>query len=74
MRHQSFGAMMLSLGDEVATGMIENALNPTWLWTTKPHEAAAAARKAYVAVSGIPVVGPLLAPRQRRRPLPSDGL
>src|SRR6185436_925140 len=50
MRHQSFAAMISSLGDQIATGMIQNSIKSMLaLDMTKPKEAAAAARKGYLA-------------------------
>ncbi len=48
MRQQSFSKAMLSLGDQVAAGTIQNALKSILADDmTKPHDAAKAARKAF---------------------------
>jgi len=64
MRHQSFAAMMSNIGDQVATGMIQNAIKSMLaLDMTKEKDAAAAARKAFnagLSFGGIP--GMILAP------------
>lgn len=50
MRHQSFASMIGSIGDQVAGSMIQNAIKSmVALDMTKPKEAAAAARKAFLA-------------------------
>lgn len=50
MRHQSFGFMITSLGSEVASGMMQNAIKSVLADDfTKEHDAAAAARKAFLA-------------------------
>jgi hypothetical protein len=49
-RHERMGKMMVQLGDQMAMGMIQNALKSIIADDmTKPHDAAAAARKAYLA-------------------------
>jgi len=66
MRHQSFASMVTSLGDQVATGMIQNAIKSILTNDmTKESDAAAAARKAYLAGMHFPfpaniVMGPAL--------------
>jgi hypothetical protein len=66
MRHQTFGQMMVSVGDQVASGMIQNALKSIMSNDmTKESDAAAAARKAYLAGMHFPfpvniVMGPAL--------------
>jgi hypothetical protein len=48
--HERMGKMMVQLGDQMAMGMIQNALKSIIADDmTKPHDAAAAARKAYLA-------------------------
>jgi hypothetical protein len=48
MRHQSFGAMMTSIGSQIASGMIQNALKSMMADDmTKEKDAAHAARKAF---------------------------
>jgi len=55
MRHQSFAAMMSSIGNEVASGMMKNALmSMMTLDMTKEKEAAAAARKGWLAGMSFP--------------------
>jgi len=50
LRHQTFSRMMVSLGDEVAAGMLQNAIKSILADDmTKEHDAAAAARKAFKA-------------------------
>jgi|HubBroStandDraft_5_1064220.scaffolds.fasta_scaffold16396_2 hypothetical protein len=50
MRHQTFSKMMVSLGDQVVGGMIQNAIKSILADDmTKEHDAAAAARKAFLA-------------------------
>jgi len=50
MGHESFSKALISLGDQVATGMIENALKSMMADDmTKEKDAAAAARKAFLA-------------------------
>jgi hypothetical protein len=67
MRHETFGKMMLSLGDQVAAGMIQNALKSILaLNMEKPHQAAAAGRMGWLAGMRFPfpadlVMAPLLA-------------
>jgi len=47
--HESFGKMMRSIGNEVATGMMENAIKSVLANDfTKESDAAAAARRAYL--------------------------
>ena len=49
MRHQSFASMMGSIGDEVASGMLQTAIKSAMaLDFGKEKEAAAAARKAFL--------------------------
>src|SRR5581483_3641831 len=46
-RHESFSKMMIGLGDQIASGMMQTAIKSILADDmTKPHEAAAAARKA----------------------------
>lgn len=55
MGHQSFASMMNSIGSQVAEGMIQNSLKDIMaLDMTKEREAAAAARKMYLAGSSLP--------------------
>jgi hypothetical protein len=67
MMHQSFGQMMNSLGNEVVSGMMQNALKAILANDmTKPSDAAHAARKAWIAGSHFPfpldvVMPPILA-------------
>ena len=62
MRHQSFGRMINSLGDEIATGMIQNAIKSILADDmTKEHDAAAAARKAFLAGMQLPFPANLVA-------------
>jgi hypothetical protein len=50
MRHQSFAHMLDSLGSQIASGMMENAIKSIMANDmTKESDAAAAARKAYLA-------------------------
>jgi hypothetical protein len=50
MRHETFAKMMVSLGDQVAAGMMENALKSMMADDmTKEKDDAAAARKAFLA-------------------------
>lgn len=64
---QSFATMMNSLGSQVAQGIIQNALlSIMQLDAQRPHEAAAAARAAYVSGMKLPfpanlVAAPILA-------------
>lgn len=66
MRHQSFAAMMGSLGDQIISGMIQNAIKSILMNDmTKESDAAAAARKAFLAGMHFPfpaniVMGPAL--------------
>jgi len=66
MRHQSFAKMMVSLGDQVIGGMMETAIKSVLANDfTKESDAAAAARKAYLAGMHFPfpaniVMGPAL--------------
>lgn len=47
---ESWGKMMNAIGSQVASGMLENAIKSILMDDmTKPHDAAAAARKAYLA-------------------------
>ncbi|WP_188553365.1 hypothetical protein [Edaphobacter dinghuensis] len=67
MGHQTFASMMNSIGSQVAEGMIQNSLKDLMaLDMTREREAAAAARKMYLAGSSLPfpaniVMGPVLA-------------
>lgn len=67
MRHETFGKMMVSLGDQLASGMIQNALKSIMADDmTKERDAARAARDMYKAGSQFPfpaniVMGPVLA-------------
>ena len=55
MRHQSFAAMMSSIGDQIATGMIENAIKSMLAMDmTKEKDASHAARKAFNAGMDFP--------------------
>jgi hypothetical protein len=50
MRHQTFAAMLNSIGDQIASGMMENAIKSILTNDmTKESDAAAAARKAFLA-------------------------
>jgi hypothetical protein len=66
MGHKSFAAVMSSIGNQIATGMIENAIKSILANDmTKESDAAAAARKAYLAGMHFPfpvniVMGPTL--------------
>lgn len=66
MAHQTFGAMMSSIGDQITSGMIQNAIKSILANDmTKESDAAAAARKAYLAGMHFPfpvnvVMGPVL--------------
>lgn len=59
LRHQTFGKMLLGIGDEIAQGMIQNAIKSILADDmSKEHDAAAAARKAFLAgESTIPGIG-----------------
>ncbi len=65
-RHASFSQTMISLGDQVASGMIQNAIKAILANDmTKPSDAASAARKAFNAGMKFPfpvnlVMGPAL--------------
>lgn len=49
-RHQSAGQMLISIGNTIAQGMIQNAIKSIMADDmTKPHDAAHAARKAFIA-------------------------
>jgi hypothetical protein len=67
MRHQSFASMMGGLTDQVASGMIQTAIKSILADDmTKEHDAAAAARKAYLAGMQFPfpanvVIAPAMA-------------
>lgn len=67
MRRERFSKMMVSLGDQVASGLIQNAIKSMLADDmTKERDAAAAARKAYLAGMHFPfptnlVMAPLLA-------------
>jgi len=55
MGHESFTKMMLTLGDQVVSGMIQNALMSIMAADmTKEREAAAAARKMFLAGASLP--------------------
>jgi hypothetical protein len=55
MRHQSFGAMMLSIEDQIATGMLKNALvDMMTMDMTRERDAAHAARQMFIAGSHLP--------------------
>jgi hypothetical protein len=66
MRHQTFGAMMVGIGNQVVSGMMQNAIKSVMANDfTKESDAAAAARKAYLAGMHFPfpaniVMGPAL--------------
>lgn len=66
-RHETFARMIKGVGDQVAQGMLENAFKSILAMDmTKPHEAAAAARKGWLAGMDFPfptdlVMAPLLA-------------
>jgi len=66
MRHESIGKMMVSIGDTVASGMMQNAIKSVMANDfTKESDAAAAARKAFLAGWHFPwpvniVMGPAL--------------
>lgn len=50
MRHQTFGQMLLSIGDQIASGMIQSAIKyMLTLDMSKKSEAAAAARMGFIA-------------------------
>jgi hypothetical protein len=55
MRQESFAKMMVTLGDQVVGGLIQNAIKSILAEDmTKEHDAAAAARKAYVSGMSMP--------------------
>lgn len=55
MRHQAFGKMIVSIGDQVATGMMQNAIKSVLADDfTKERDAAAAARRMFLAGSQFP--------------------
>jgi hypothetical protein len=64
--HKSIASIMRGLGDQVAEGLMQNAMKAILADDmTKPHDAAAAARKAYLAGMQFPfpaniVMGPAL--------------
>ena len=66
MAHETFGKMMSSIGDQIASGMIQNAIKSIMANDmTKESDAAAAARKAFLAGMHFPfplnvVMGPAL--------------
>jgi hypothetical protein len=66
MRHQSFASMMDSIGNQVVSGMMQNAIKSVMANDfTKESDAAAAARKAFLAGMHFPfpaniVMGPAL--------------
>jgi hypothetical protein len=50
MQHETFGKMMMGIGDQVAQGMLENAIKSIMANDmTKESDAASAARKAFLA-------------------------
>jgi hypothetical protein len=65
-RHESFSKAMIGMGDQVASGIMQNAIKSILADDmTKEHDAAAAARKAYLAGMHFPfpaniIMGPLL--------------
>jgi chemotaxis protein histidine kinase CheA len=65
--HETFGKMMIGIGNQVASGLMENAIKSVMANNfTKESDAAAAARKAYLAGMHFPfpaniVMGPTLA-------------
>jgi hypothetical protein len=67
MRHETFAKAMLGFGDQIVAGMMENAIKSILANDmTKESDAAAAARKAYLAGMHFPfpvniVMGPVLA-------------
>jgi len=62
MGQQTFTSMMNSLGSQVVSGMMQNALMAMMTMDmTKPHEAAAAARSAYLAGMKLPFPANLVA-------------
>jgi len=67
MGHQTWGQMVLSIGDQVVSGMLENAIKSILaLDMTKEKEAASAARQAFLAGMHFPfpanlVMAPVLA-------------
>ncbi len=66
MRQESFSKAMIGLGDQVASGMIQNAMKAILAHDmTKPHDAARAAREMFLAGTHFPfptnlVMAPLL--------------
>jgi hypothetical protein len=55
MRHQTFGAMMVGIGNQVVSGMMQNAIKSVMANDfTKESDAAAAARKMFLAGSHFP--------------------
>lgn len=49
-RHETFAKMVTNLGDQMAQGLVQNAMKAILADDmTKPHDAAAAARKAFLA-------------------------
>lgn len=55
MRHETFGKMMVNIGDQVVSGMIENAIKSMLADDmTKEKDAAAAARKMFLAGTHFP--------------------
>jgi hypothetical protein len=62
MGHKSFAATMSALGSQVASGLMENAMKAILAHDmTKPHEAAAAARAAYLDGQKLPFPASLIA-------------
>ena len=63
MRHQSFASMMNTLGDQVASGMLETAIKSALaLDFGKEKEAAAAARKFFLAGTHFPFPANIVMP------------
>jgi hypothetical protein len=63
MGHRSFASMMSSIGDQVVSGMLDNALKSIMANDmTKESDAAKAAREAFKTGVAIPVVGPVMGP------------
>jgi hypothetical protein len=63
MGHQSFASMMNSLGDQVVSGMLQNAIKSIMIGKmTQQSNAVKAASDAYANGEAIPVVGPVLGP------------
>lgn len=63
LRHRSFASMIGSIGDEVANGMLQNAIKSVMaLDFGKEKEAAAAARKMFIAGTKFPFPANLIMP------------